>query len=427
MRVSRSLFSRYLLSGLVCLSLGAGGCKNNDTSGSGGSGSTGGTGGTTASTTTNAAEQNTSGDEILVGEYASMTGDTSTFGTQSDAGVKYAIEELNAAGGVLGKKFKVELQDDQSKPDEAKTVAQRFASDKNMVAVIGEVASTRSKIAAPEFQRAGIPMISPSSTNPEVTQVGDFIFRVCFIDPFQGYVMAKFAREDLKAGKVAIMREQSSDYSVGLADVFKDEFTKMGGQITADVSYNSKDSDFRSQLTQLKDVDAIFIPGYYNNIGTIARQAREQGIKVPLLGGDGWDSDKLVAGAGGAGGALEGSYFSTHYSPDDKSARVQDFVKKYKEKHNGETPAALVAQGYDAMMLLADAIKRANSTDRQKVRDALAETKNYEAVTGMITLDENRNATKSAVVLQIKGDKFVFAKSVAPAGSAAAAKTASAP
>jgi branched-chain amino acid transport system substrate-binding protein len=354
-----------------------------------------------------------------VGQYASLTGETSTFGVESSAGLTFAIDELNAAGGidVGGKKMKVEVetQDDQSKADEAKTVAVKFASDAKVVAVIGEVASSRSKTAAPEFQRAGIPMISPSSTNPEVTKVGDFIFRVCFIDPFQGFVMAKFASEELKLKKVAIMRDPSQDYSVGLADVFKEEFAKMGGAIAVDVSYNAKDSDFRSQLGQIKaaGADGIFIPGYYNEVGTIARQAKELGIEVPLMGGDGWDSEKLVEGAGGPGKALEGAYFSTHYSKDSKEQKVQDFVKAFSAK-NGKAPASLVAQGYDAMMILADAIKRAGSTERKKVRDALAQTKDYEAVTGKITIDADRNATKSAVVLQIKGAEFAYVKTIAP-------------
>ena len=312
-------------------------------------------------------------------------------------------------------KVEVETQDDQSKADEAKTIAVKFASDAKVVAVIGEVASSRSKTAAPEFQRAGIPMISPSSTNPEVTKVGDFIFRVCFIDPFQGFVMSKFATEELKLKKVAIMRDPSQDYSVGLADVFKEQFAKMGGAIAVDVSYNAKDSDFRSQLGQIKaaGADGIFIPGYYNEVGTIARQAKELGITVPLMGGDGWDSEKLVEGAGGPGKALEGAYFSTHYSKDSKEQKVQDFVKAFSAK-NGKAPASLVAQGYDAMMILADAIKRAGSTDRKKVRDALAQTKDDDAVTGKITIDTNRNATKSAVVLQIKGAEFAYVKTIAP-------------
>ncbi len=407
-RLTRAGLLTALLPGMVLL---LAGCPDPN------AGKTGGEGG---SAPAGAAAQNLSATEIKIGEYASETGKTSTFGVESNAGVQFAVEELNAAGGidVGGKKMKVvvEKQDDRSEAEEAKTIAVKFAADKDIVAVIGEVASSRSKVAAPEFQRAGIPMVSPSSTNPEVTKVGDYIFRVCFIDPFQGYVMAKFASEDLKLKKVAIMRDPSQDYSVGLADVFKEEFTKMGGEVVVDVSYKADDSDFKPQLGQIKEkgADGIFIPGYYNEVGTIARQAKNDlGMTIPLLGGDGWDSEKLVEGAGGPGGALEGAYFSTHYSKDDKAPKVQEFVKAFTAK-NGKAPASLVAQGYDAMMIVADAIKRAGSIERKKVRDALAQTKDYEAVTGKITIDEGRNANKSAVVLKIKGSEFAFEKSVQP-------------
>ena len=388
------------------VSIGVGGCKAPKDGGASGETST-------------KATQNLDVKTIKVGEYSSMTGETATFGQESDAGIQYAVAEINAAGGidVAGKKYPVtvELQDDQSKPEEAKTVAVKFASDSDIVAVLGEVASSRSKTAAPEYQRAGIPMISPSSTNPDVTKVGDYIFRVCFIDPFQGYIMAKFAKDELKLTNVAVLRDPSQDYSVGLADAFIKEFTGMGGKIATDVSYKASDSDFRSQLGQVKtaNADGVFIPGYYGEVGTIARQAREIGIKAPLMGGDGWDSSELVKGAGGAGGALEGSYFSTHYSASETSKRVQDFVTAYK-KSKGKEPAALVAQGYDAMMILADAIKRAGSFERAKVRQAISETKDFDAVTGRITLDENRNANKSGVVVQIKGDKFVYTKTIEP-------------
>ena len=353
------------------------------------------------------------GGTIKIGHYASLTGDTATFGTESDEGVKLAMEEVNKAGGVLGKQIEVETQDDQSKPEEAKTVATKFAADEKIAAVIGEVASTRSMVAAPVFQRAGIPMVSPSSTNEKVTQEGDYIFRVCFIDPFQGKVMAKFAADDLKAKKAAILREQSSDYSVGLADVFKKEFTAAGGTIIADVSYKTGDTDYRSQLAQVKGADVVYVPGYYTQVGTIARQARELGIKAPLLGGDGWDSEKLVEGAGGAGKALEGAYFSNHYSKDDTSPRVQEFVKTYTAKY-GHAPSGLAALGYDAMKIVALAIKTAGSADRAKIKDALAQTKDFPGVTGNITIDANRNASKPAVVLQIKGNEFVYKKTINP-------------
>lgn len=409
-KLTRAGLLTALLPGAILL---LAGCPDPN-SGQGGATTGGGTTGAGSS-----AKQDTSGDTIKIGHYASMSGDDSTFGQETDAGVKYAIEELNAAGGVDvgGKKMKVvlETQDDQSKADEAKTVAVKFSDDSKIVAVIGEVASGRSKVAAPVFQAAGIPMVSHSSTNPEVTKIGDYIFRVCFIDPFQGYVMAKFAFEEQKLKKVAVMRDPSNAYSMGLADVFKTEFTKMGGTVLADVSYNGKDSDFRSQLGQVKaaGVDGVFVPGYYTEVGTIAKQARELGISQPFLGGDGWDSSKLIVGAGGPGGALEGCFFSTHYSKDNTSPRVQGFVKAYQAKA-GVAPAALVAQGYDAMMVIADAIKRAGSIERSKVREALAGTKDFDGVTGKITIDAERNASKPAVVLQVKGNDFAYAKTIDP-------------
>jgi branched-chain amino acid transport system substrate-binding protein len=404
LRVSRSSFLCRVAPGLALVALlGLTGCKDPGTASKGG----------TEAGSTSAAAQDTSVSEIKVGHFASLTGETATFGIETDEGIKLAIKQLNEKGGVLGKMFKVETQDDQSKPEEAATVVTKFSNDPEIVAVLGEVASSRSLRAAPILDRAGIPMVTPSSTNPDVTKVGPNIFRVCFIDPFQGYVMAKFAREELKANKVGVMHDQSSDYSVGLANVFKEEFQKMGGTITSDVSFNSKDSDFRGQLSQVKGSDALFIPGYYGEVGTIARQAREQGIDVPLMGGDGWDSEKLVEGAGGAGKALENCYFSNHYSKDDKSPRVQDFVKAYSAAY-GKAPSGLAAMGYDAMMLLADAIKRAGSIERPKVREALASTKNFPGVTGDITIDAERNATKPAVVLQIKGTEFQYKTTIQP-------------
>ncbi|HVK03800.1 MAG TPA: ABC transporter substrate-binding protein [Armatimonadaceae bacterium] len=400
MRLSRNAFFRLLAPSLAAACLLSVGCKPADNGGAAGGGSA------------------AAGGEILIGHFASMSGDTSTFGVETDNGVRLAMKEINEAGGILGKKVRVDTQDDQSKPEEAKTVVTGFAADPNVVAVIGEVASTRSLNAAPVLQRAGIPMVSPSSTNPAVTKVGDYIFRVCFIDPFQGSVMAKFAREDLKVSRAAILRDQQSDYSVGLADVFKREFEKLGGTVIKDVSYNAKDHDFRSQLAQVKDAEAIFIPGYYGEVGTIARQARELGIKAPLMGGDGWDSEKLIEGAGGAGKALEGCYFSNHYSKDDKSnERSQKFVEAYTKEY-GKAPSGLAALGYDAMMIVADAIKRGGAAERDKIKEALAQTKDYPAVTGDITIDANRNATKPAVVLEIQGAEFVYKKTIQPEAGA---------
>ncbi len=355
---------------------------------------------------------------IKVGEVGSMTGTEATFGTSSDRGIQLAVKEVNGAGGIKGKQIQVIALDDEGKPEEAATAATRLISSEHVVALLGEVASTRSLFMAQKAQAAKVPMVSPSSTNEKVTAVGDYIFRACFIDPFQGYVMAKFATETLKLKKAAILRDVRNDYSVGLAKVFNDNFTRMGGQIVDNESYSSGDVDFKAQLTNIKGAgpQALYVPGYYTDVGLIARQAREVGLTIPLLGGDGWDSEKLYE-IGGA--ALEGSYFSNHYSVDDPSPRIQEFVAKFKKEYGGQVPDSLAAQAYDAAGMLFDAMKRAKDLTGPSIRDALAQTKNYRGVTGDITMDEKRNATKPAVVLKIaKGGKYEFAGRIQPEGIA---------
>src|SRR6266481_5832320 len=353
---------------------------------------------------------------IKVGEVGSMTGTEATFGTSSHNGIQLATDEVNAAGGIKGKKIQVLALDDQGKPEEAATAATRLISSEHVTALLGEVASTRSLFMAPKAQASKTPMVSPSSTNEKVTAVGDYIFRACFIDPFQGYVMAKFATDTLKLNKAAILRDVRNDYSVGLAKVFNDNFTKMGGQIVESQSYSSGDVDFKAQLTNIKGAapQALYVPGYYTDVGLIARQARELGITVPLLGGDGWDSEKLYEIGGEA---IVGSYFSNHYSPDDPSPRIQEFVGKYKKAYGGQLPDSLAAQAYDAAGMLVDAMKRAKDLTGPSIRDALAATKNYAGVTGNITLDQNRNPLKPAVVLKVgKGGKYEFVTKIYPEG-----------
>lgn len=356
--------------------------------------------------------RSSSGD-IPIGVYLSFTGSTATFGDSTFKGIQLATEEINAQGGINGRKIVLYREDDRSDAQEARSAVTKLIQRDRVVAVLGEVASSRSLAAAPICQENKIPMISPSSTNPQVTQVGDYIFRVCFIDPFQGAVMAKFAAETLKVKRVAVLTDVKNDYSVGLAKYFKETFTKLGGQIVAEKSYSEGDPDFRAQLTAIKaaNPEAIFVPGYYSEVGTIARQARELGIQVPFLGGDGWDSPKLVEGAGNA---LEGSYFSNHYSHESTDPTVQGFVAKFKTRYNGEVPDALAALGYDAANILFDAIKRAGSTDPTKIRDALAQTKDFPGVTGKITIDADRNAVKPAVVLQVKGKEFKYVQTIQP-------------
>jgi branched-chain amino acid transport system substrate-binding protein len=331
-------------------------------------------------------------DEIRVGEYSSLTGTTATFGISTHNAVLMAYDEVNGAGGVLGRKIKVFVEDDQSKPEEAATAATKLINQNHVVALIGEVSSSRSLAAAPICQANSIPMVSPSSTNPRVTQTGDFIFRVCFIDPFQGGVMARFAAEKLKVKKVAILVDVRNDYSIGLQTFFRENFKRLGGTIVSEQSYSEGDSDFHAQLTQIKSAnpEAIYVPGYYTEVGTIARQARELGIPstVPLMGGDGWDSPRLWP-------------------------VVQKFVKDYKERYK-QTPDALAALGYDAAKILADAMQRAGSTDGPKVRDALAATKDFQGVTGKITINSDRNAVKPAVVLKVENGKYVYAATINP-------------
>ncbi len=349
--------------------------------------------------------------EIVIGEVAALTGNTATFGTSSNAGTKMAIDEINEAGGLLGKKLRLVTEDDQSKQGEAGTVAKKLISRNKVVAMLGEVASGRSLEMAPICQKAGVPMISPASTNPEVTEAGDYVFRVCFIDPFQGTVMGKFA---LSRGwkRVAILTDIKQDYSVGLTQYFKEYFAKNGGTITSEHSYSSLDKDFKAQLTALKagQPDAIFASGYYNETGLIASQARELGITVPLLGGDGWDSPSLVEVAGAA---IEGSFFSNHFSNEDQSPTIQEFVKKFRERYNRE-PDAMAALGYDSAKILGDAIQRAGTTEGKALRDAIAATADFDGITGKITLDERRNANKPAVILTIKDGKFRYVETLAP-------------
>jgi branched-chain amino acid transport system substrate-binding protein len=283
-----------------------------------------------------------------------------------------------------------------------------------VVAILGEVASKRSLEAAQICQQYKVPQISPSSTNPKITQTGNYIFRVCFIDPFQGTVMANFALKTLKVKKVALLTDVGSTYSVGLGDFFKACFTAGGGEIVAEQKFTSDDKDFKAQLTAVKTAnpDAIFIPAYYGQVTLIALQARELGVTVPLFGGDGWEAPELTQGPGAAA-ALEGCFFSTHFSPEQDSPKIKAFVAAYEKRFNS-VPNAMSALGYDSVLALVDAIKRAGSSDSAKIRDALATLKDLDGVTGKTTLDANRDAQKPAVILEIKGGKFVYKETVNP-------------
>jgi branched-chain amino acid transport system substrate-binding protein len=359
------------------------------------------------------AKQQAQSESIRLGSVLALSGAQASFGQSTRKGIELALKEINDQGGILGKKITVNFFDNQSKPEESATVLTRIITQDKVVAILGDTASSNSLAMAPVAQRYKIPFVSPSSTNPRVTQVGDYIFRVCFIDPFQGEVMAKFAAESLKLNKIAVLRDIKSDYSVGLADFFKNTFTGLGGDIVADLSYAEGDVDFKSQLTAIKSLnpEAIFVPGYYNEAGLIARQARELGMSLPLLGGDGWDSTKLTEIGGSA---LEGSYFSNHYSPEDPTPEGRRFIETYKVMFPNEIPDGLSVTGYEAMLILGDAIRRAGSTEASKIRDALASTRNFAAPSGLISINEHRDAFKPAVVLEIKQGRFAFKEKINP-------------
>jgi branched-chain amino acid transport system substrate-binding protein len=352
--------------------------------------------------------------EIVLGHYGSMTGSEATFGQSTDNGIKLALEEINQAGGINGKKVRLITYDDKGEAREAGTAVTRLVTRDGVAAVLGEVASSLSLNGAPICQDAGVPMITPSSTNPAVTEVGDMVFRVCFIDPFQGSVCAKFAREHegLKAAKAAILYDQAAAYAVGLQEEFGKAFKNLGGEIVATEIYQAGDQDYSAQLTAIRAAqpDVIFVPGYYTDVGNIAIQARKLGITVPLLGGDGWDSSKLGEIAGSA---INGSFYSNHYSHQDPDPRVQDFIRKYKEQH-GQTPDGLAALGYDAARIVCQAIERAGSVTGADIAAELAKTKDFPGVTGKISIDENRNAVKPAVILEMKDGVPTYVTTIEP-------------
>ncbi len=350
---------------------------------------------------------------IRIGEYGAFTGKEAAFGVSARKGAILAFEEANAAGGVLGRKVELITEDNQSRPGESATIAKKFVSRDKVVAVIGGNPSSNSLEAAPVYQMAKIPMVAISSTNPKVTEVGNYIFRVCFIDPFQGAVLAKFAHDTLHAQKAGILTSVNNAYSVGLSKVFREKFTGLGGAVVAEQKHSEGDKDFRAQLTALKaaGVDSILHSGNYTEGALICIQARQLGLNVPVFGGDAWEAPQLIEIGGKA---VEGTYYSTHGSPESTAPEVVNFVKKFKARWEGETPDSIAALGYDAAQLVFDALKRAGTTESAKLRDALAETKDLPGVTGHITIDAQRNASKSAVILTVKDGKFAYVETVAP-------------
>jgi branched-chain amino acid transport system substrate-binding protein len=349
---------------------------------------------------------------IPIGFYGALTGPQATFAQSGRDGARLAIDQINRNGGVLGVRLDLLVEDDRNEPSEAASVVSKLISRDHVVALIGENASSRSLAAAPIAQSYRVPMVSPSSTNVEVTKKGDYIFRVCFTDAAQGRALASFARRNLQASTAALLIDSRSDYSVGLAESFRRDFASAGGRIVTEAKYSEGDNDFSAQLTSIETFspEILFVPGYYTDAGLIARQARALGLRAILLGADGWDSPKLTEIGGEA---VEGAYFSNHYSVDDPSPAAREFVSAYRGRF-GADPDSISALSYDAARLIADAIRRAGSTEGKRLRDALASTSGLAGVTGTITFDADRNPVKGAVILKVEKGKFRFAASIEP-------------
>ncbi len=357
--------------------------------------------------------------EIKIGLLNEMTGGNATIGTAAANGAKLAIKEINANGGLLGKQIKAVVADNKSGPAESANAMTKLLTQDKVVAVTGTFSSSNAIAAASVAEANKTPYLVAGATNPKVTvdektkNVKKYIYRVCFIDPFQGTVAANFAAKDLKVKKAAMLVDNSSDYSKGLAEFFEAAFTKEGGTIVANEAYLQKDTDFKATLTKIKskDIDILYVPGYYEEVGKIVKQAREMGITVPIVGADGWDSPKL--GEIASASALNNTYFTNHYSVEDTSPKAKAFVEAYTKEY-GQKPEALAVLGYDAVYVLADAIKRANSTDSAKIIEALAATKDFPAISGVTTINKTHDADKNAVVIEMKDGKQVFKTSIKP-------------
>lgn len=355
--------------------------------------------------------------EIRIGGNFELTGGIANYGKQTMNGVQLAIKEANAAGGVLGKQIKLVVADNKSEPSEATNAATKLITQDKVSLIIGPVTSSSMLATLQVGQDNKIPIVTPTATSTKVTvdngKVRPYAFRSCFIDPFQGTVMANFATKSLKVKTAVIYIDSSSDYSKGLAEAFEAQFVKNGGVILGKEAFLQKDQDFKSTLTKIKvmNADTIFIPAYYEEVGKIVKQARELGITAPMIGTDGWDDPKVVEFAGVE--ALNNTFFSNHYSVQDTDPRIQKFVAAYKSEY-GQEPNALAALGYDGALMVIDAIKRANSTDPAKIRDALEQTKDLQVVTGIITLDGDHNPIKSGVVIEMKDGKQMFKEKINP-------------
>lgn len=351
-------------------------------------------------------------DVIKVGLIGPMTGGIATFGQSTKNAMQMLVDEVNAKGGILGKQVQLVVEDEENDPAKGVNAALKLINQDKVVAIVGSVASKVSLAIAPVAQQNGVPQISPTSTNDKLGAVGDYISRACFKDSFQGYVMAKFGIENLQKKTAAVLFDIGNDYSKGLAESFKASWEKMGGTVVGYESYNTNDTEFKAQLTKFKDKnpDVLFLPDYYNTVSLIARQTRELGMKAIILGGDGFDSEDLVKLGGDA---VEGVYFSNHYSPEAKNPIAEQFIANYQKKY-GAVPDALAALAYDAGMILFKAIEKAGKLDRAAIKDAINATKDLQAVSGSITLDQNGDPIKSAVVITIEKGKQKFVTSVNP-------------
>ena len=350
---------------------------------------------------------------IKIGYFGDLSGPTFNFGKSAYNGVLMAADEINQAGGINSRRIDVVIEDDKGSPEEAARLTAKLIDQDKVLAIIAGGTSGNSLAAAPKAQSSHIPLITPSSTDPAVTQTGDYIFRACFVDTFQGEVMASFAFNTLKAQKAAIIFDFNSPYGRGLTEYFKLSFTKLGGRIVSEQSYKQGDADFKGQLSTIRSAepDVIYIPGYYGDVALIAKQARMIGLTLPLLGGDGWDAPELWQLGGDA---LNGSYISTHYSVDDPSPAIQAFVETYKQRYGNLLPDAHAALAYDAARLLFDAMSRGGLENSVKLREALAQTRNFAGVTGIISMDANRNAIKPAVVLKLQDVRFIYQETIQP-------------
>lgn len=358
-------------------------------------------------------------DSFKLGVNLELSGNVASYGESMASGVEVAVNEINKAGGVDGKKIEIIKVDNKSETAEAANGIIKLTSQDKVNAVIGAATSGNTVAQAQVANDTKTVLIAPGGTSPSVTvddkgKVRPFVFRTSFIDPFQGTVAANFAVNNLKIKDAAIFADSSSDYAKGLSKAFEETFKASGGKIVAKEAYVAKDTDFRATLTRIKakNPSFIFIPGYYEEVGLIVKQARELGITAPLMGADGWDSPKLVELAGAD--ALNNTFLINHYSSEDPDEKVQKFVTAFKDKNNGEAPNAFNALGYDTVYFLADAIKRAGSSDSSKIQEALAKTKDLSLVTGVLSIDKNHHPIKTATVLEYKDGKQVFNTKVNP-------------